>query len=727
MNSKYKNSHNLSKRLVMPVIKYLDNEFGTEMTDSILSELGRDRLFFDDADGYMELSEADALFSIASKVTEDDEFAYNMGRNLMKVGNRAQLFFMGAFGSPDMIYKNLNRIENRIVRTTDIKGKKLDTNTYRFTVSFREGYKEPYSACRNRYGTYESIPTLFGLPYASVKHTHCAFRGDEKCVYEVRVPDIPFIRYRNHFCIALAVGTLGFVTGKVFDWLPVEIFGISVLNISAVMVLHTLRKQFLSLKKWALQSKLALEAQMVNLKRQIELAHRIHDFTMKVNSHTEIDKVSKYATQALVDSFGFGGGMVWIIDNHGYLTCSGISEIPELEANSLTCARYSVEIGKQRHNSFISKVLESRQTVMINNPEKETVGFLEFTKNSIKELNPSSFILTPLVDRQNVLGMIVGINFKGEKVSYNDKLVFESVAPILSNALSKAKIREQLQSRIEDREIQINQRSRELNVTREMVIRSEHSSALGLSSAKVMKKLEKPLMVMRNEMGRIRSVIENISYTVSENDSDIESSQVALQLTENNIDVLCRESADTVLEAENSLEKIQKNMNILRALTQKDFEKPEKYELKNVVELVLEMISPEQLKKVDLKLEIEETASAEHKLIDLIQIILFLIANALEASNKEKNQIIVMSQTEGDRLLIKVIDFGYGISSQVEKEMMKPFFTTKNKSFHYGLGLTLTKNIVRNIGGEMYHRSESGKGTVFTVVLPRTARKGPWK
>jgi hypothetical protein len=47
-----------------------------------------------------------------------------------------------------------------------------------------------------------------------------------------------------------------------------------------------------------------------------------------------------------------------------------------------------------------------------------------------------------------------------------------------------------------------------------------------------------------------------------------------------------------------------------------------------------------------------------------------------------------------------------------------PFFTTKDVGTGTGLGLSIVDEIIRSHGGELLIKSELGKGSVFTVILP---------
>jgi len=64
-----------------------------------------------------------------------------------------------------------------------------------------------------------------------------------------------------------------------------------------------------------------------------------------------------------------------------------------------------------------------------------------------------------------------------------------------------------------------------------------------------------------------------------------------------------------------------------------------------------------------------------------------------------------------------VRDTGSGMDSATVARIFDPFFTTKPTG--HGLGLSAVKGIINNHGGAIQIESELGKGTTFTLVLPR--------
>lgn len=107
----------------------------------------------------------------------------------------------------------------------------------------------------------------------------------------------------------------------------------------------------------------------------------------------------------------------------------------------------------------------------------------------------------------------------------------------------------------------------------------------------------------------------------------------------------------------------------------------------------------------------------------LQQVFLNLVNNALDAM--PRGGILTLS-TEGGQVSgangrfveVAVRDTGTGMSSEVKRKALEPFFTTKDPGKGAGLGLSICEEIIRSHHGKMEIESEEGKGSTIRVHLP---------
>jgi signal transduction histidine kinase len=110
------------------------------------------------------------------------------------------------------------------------------------------------------------------------------------------------------------------------------------------------------------------------------------------------------------------------------------------------------------------------------------------------------------------------------------------------------------------------------------------------------------------------------------------------------------------------------------------------------------------------------------------QAMMNLLSNAVEAVDARVGVVTVRAgfvpqrgqegkvQARGEAR-VDVYDNGPGIPAEIQRRIFEPFFTTKGIR-GTGLGLVVTKRIVEQHGGRVVLKSELGKGTTFSVILP---------
>ena len=95
---------------------------------------------------------------------------------------------------------------------------------------------------------------------------------------------------------------------------------------------------------------------------------------------------------------------------------------------------------------------------------------------------------------------------------------------------------------------------------------------------------------------------------------------------------------------------------------------------------------------------------------------------AIETANREVKaaEAQALEITPGPYVELRVRDTGIGIPPEVQGRIFEPFFTTKPKGAGTGLGLSMVYGFVKQSGGAISVTSVPGKGTTFSLLLPRT-------
>ncbi|MFW6271807.1 MAG: sensor histidine kinase [Desulfosalsimonas sp.] len=102
----------------------------------------------------------------------------------------------------------------------------------------------------------------------------------------------------------------------------------------------------------------------------------------------------------------------------------------------------------------------------------------------------------------------------------------------------------------------------------------------------------------------------------------------------------------------------------------------------------------------------------------LQQVFLNLLSNAFAAVDDGGKIVLASWENNPETIAVSIQDNGHGMSEETMSQIFEPFFTTK-KGYGTGLGLPITYGIIKKLGGDIKVESKVGKGTTFTIFLPK--------
>lgn len=99
------------------------------------------------------------------------------------------------------------------------------------------------------------------------------------------------------------------------------------------------------------------------------------------------------------------------------------------------------------------------------------------------------------------------------------------------------------------------------------------------------------------------------------------------------------------------------------------------------------------------------------------QVLINLVQNAIQAVEESEQKLVRLRAfiDESGKIILEVCDTGKGIEEEALSKIFIPFFTTKKKGS--GIGLSLSKQIMRRHKGNIQVKSQLGEGTTFKLIF----------
>jgi len=225
---------------------------------------------------------------------------------------------------------------------------------------------------------------------------------------------------------------------------------------------------------------------------------------------------------------------------------------------------------------------------------------------------------------------------------------------------------------------------------------------------------QKLISVLTHEIMNSITPIASLSSTINELLKDIDTTDNKPQMINDETVIDIRNSLRTISKRSTGLVHFVESYRNLTKIPKPKFNIIPVKDIFNNVHLLME--KEIKMNGIECIINIAPSSlelTADEELIE--QVLINLVKNAIHALHNIENAKIIMRalMDKRGRIALQVIDNGPGILEEVIDKIFIPFFTTKQEGS--GIGLSLSKQIMRTHGGTLTAQSEPNVETNFTL------------
>ena len=232
----------------------------------------------------------------------------------------------------------------------------------------------------------------------------------------------------------------------------------------------------------------------------------------------------------------------------------------------------------------------------------------------------------------------------------------------------------------------------ELQMSAELLAKSERETAWREMAKQVAHEIKNPLTPMKLSIQHLQRIWKN-------KDDDMD--KKIGRITETLIEQI--ETLSVIASEFSNFAKMPANVN-------------EKIDMKNVLENAISLFKDSTDTEIEFSSDVEAAIIYADK-EQLLRVFNNLLKNAIQAIPENvQGKIQITIEKKEKNFLVKIKDNGTGINEEQVNKIFTPNFTTKTGGM--GLGLAMVKSIVESFNGKIWFETKSGIGTTFFISIP---------
>jgi signal transduction histidine kinase len=329
----------------------------------------------------------------------------------------------------------------------------------------------------------------------------------------------------------------------------------------------------------------------------------------------------------------------------------------------------------------------------------EPVAVEDFSKESrfatperLRERHIESGVCVVIHGHTRPIGVLGAYTTRRRRFTENDTSFLQGVANVLGTALERTRAEKELERHRRELERLVAERTARLEASHDQLRQSERLASMGTLAAGLghdMKNVLLPVLcrldalegglLSRSARGEVRAVRRSLEYL----------RRLSLGLHMFALDPEDPDASDRVTCLKDWWEEVGP---------------------------LLEAALPKEVNfHADLPADLPRIRVPRHR---LTQAVLNLLVNAGEATEGHGKVRLWGTVKSGSWVRLGVSDDGRGMSQNVRRHALEPFFTTRSRGLSTGLGLSLVHGVAKGAGGTVKIESSPGRGTTVVLTLP---------
>jgi len=438
-----------STRIIRHYLEYVALHYPEIEINSLIDGADITPFQLEDDGHWLTQDQVDRFHKKLAELTQDPNLPREAGRTFAPSKSSGVLsqYALG-FITPGTAYAMLDKLFSRVTRAHEMTIKYLAPNSIKVIVTPKVGVEEKPYQCENRFGTFESIASLFTGKLAQVEHPTCIHRGDEACTYIIsweQPRSFVWKRIRNYGSL---VGVSLFLASLFIlphGYVLVFLLAMALLITAVFLYTEKLEKQEIStvLKNQSILAEDLLD--QINVSYENSLL--VQEIGQAASEILNGEKILEHITGIMSKHLRFKRGIIFVADReeHNLVYAASYGFCPEL-FNYLKSITF--HLGNPASKGEMVRAFREQKPFMVNDTDQIRQYLSKRTKEFVDRLGIDSFICVPIVHEGRSVGVLaVDAPRFGKSPNQSDVNLIMGIATQIGSSLNSVRFYQEIKER----------------------------------------------------------------------------------------------------------------------------------------------------------------------------------------------------------------------------------------------------------------------------------------